>query len=252
MRHAISIFSYGFTQLFHNFSTALRLTGLIWVITSIAIYALGHFMIGQSVGVMGVRPGSEGQMPDLSATFIMLALVINLLAISWATLLWSRFCLGADTPPGILASLKGTPFGGHLLTLILVIASVGACSVAVSFLGTLILPVIPMFVGLFVLPAVTVWLAFWLVLRLGAAIPGAAAGQIMSLAHAWVGSRGKGLWLVASMAFITAVLSTLPGMFLFGQPILGNIASLITSWVFMIIGTGWLVAIFKLIPPVSK
>ncbi|WP_169788554.1 hypothetical protein [Litoreibacter arenae] len=252
MRQALDIFSYGLTQLFGNFGTALRLTGLIWLLASLAVYALGYAMVGLPIGAMSVLPDAEGEMPALSATFTTVSIAINLLAGAWVTLLWSRFCLGADIPRGLLPSFKGMPVGGHLLTLILVLASVGAAAFVLSFLGSFALPYMPLLVGFFVYPLVGLYVLIWLFLRLGAAIPASAAGQIMSLRQAWSGSRGAALWLLAILAVILLVVLTAPSVLLAGLLIPGNVYSVISSWLILLIGTGWLVAIFRRIPPVTK
>lgn len=252
MRQAIDIFSYGLTQLFGNFGAALRLTGLIWVAASLLIYVLGYVMIGLPIGAMALRPDAEGQMPNLSATFTMLSLVINLLAISWVSLIWSRFCLGADVPSGAVPSLKGLPFGGFLLTLILSLASVGVVAFILSYIGSMALPYMPFLVGVFVYPIIGAWVLIWLFLKIGAALPAAAAGQILSLAQAWSGSRDTGLWLLAILAVVLVTLLSVPSILLTGLLIPGNIVSVVLSWLIVLIGTGWLVAIFRLIPPAPK
>lgn len=252
MKHAIDIFSYGITQLFTNFGAALRLTGLVWLAASLVIYGFGYFMVGQPVGLTGLRPDAEGQMPDLSATFSMVALTINLFAVSWVTLIWSRFCLGADVPSGIFPSLKGASFGGHLLTVVLVTASVGAFGFILSLIGSFALPVMPLLVGLFAYPMLVGVLLIWFLFRLGAAIPGAAAGQVMSLTQAWSGSGGNGLWFASVLAFITAALLFLPSIFLSGLLIPGAIGGMVASWFLLLMGTGWLVAILRLCPTVQN
>ena len=252
MRQAIDIFTYGLTQLFGNFGTALRLTALIWVLASLLIYALGYLMVGLPIGAMALQPDAEGQMPNLSATFTMLSVVINLIAICCVSLIWSRFCLGADTPRGVVASLKAAPFGGFLMTLILITGSIGAAGFVISSLGSFILPYLPLLVGFTVYPFVIACLLLWLFFRLGAALPAAAAGQVLSLMQAWSGSRGKGLWILAIMAALLVTLLSVPSALLSGLLIAGNIVSIISTWLIVLTGTGWLVAIFRLIPPVAK
>ncbi|RLJ41365.1 hypothetical protein BCF46_3158 [Litoreibacter meonggei] len=252
MRQAIDIFSYGLTQLFGNFGTALRLTGLVWILASLLVYVLGYALIGAPIGAMAIRPDVEGQMPELSATFTTLSLVINLLAVAWVSLIWSRYCLGADTPSGVIPSLKGVPFGGFLMTLILVVASVGAAAFVLSSLGSLALPYIPFLVGIFVYPIIGACIVIWLFLKIGAALPAAAAGQVLSLAQAWSGSRDNGLWLLAILAVVFVTLLSVPAAMLSGLLIPSNIANVVISWIIVMVGTGWLVAIFRLIPPVPK
>lgn len=248
MRHAVKIFGYGLTQLFVNFGTALRLTGLVWVLASLAIYGLGLALVGQPVGVTGVRPDAEGQMPGLSATFALSALAINLVAVAMVILLWSRFCLGKDTPGGLIPVPRGLPLGGVLLTLVLVVASVGALGFALTFLTSMAVPVVPLTVGLFVFPPLTMLVLVWLLLRLGAAIPASAMGRMMSLTDAWAASRGRGIWLLAVLAVMVGMLLFLPAAMLSGLLVVGNIASVLSSWLITLIGTGWLVAILRMAP----
>ncbi|SFR34667.1 hypothetical protein [Litoreibacter janthinus] len=252
MRNAIDIFSYGLKHLFGNFGAALRLTALIWILASLLIYALGAALIGAPIGAMAIRPDAEGQLPELSATFTMLSLVINLVAVGWVAMLWSRFCLGADTPPGVLPMLKGMPFGGFFLTLILVLATVGAAGFAMSLLGSLALPYMPFLIGVFLYPLFGACLMIWLSLRIGAALPASAAGQVMSLTQAWSGSRDKGIWMLAVFAMIFVTVLTIPSVMLSGLLIPGNIANVVVSWIIVLVGTGWLVAIFRLIPPAPR
>ena len=178
MRQAFNIFSYGLKQLFGNFGAALRLTGVIWILASLLVYALGFVLIGLPIGAMALRPDTEGQMPNLSATFTMLSFVINLLAISWISMIWCRFCLGADTPSSAVPSLKGAPFGGYLITTILVVASVGAAGFVLTYAGSLALPYMPFMVGIFVYPLIVACLLVWLFLKIGGALPAAATGQM--------------------------------------------------------------------------
>lgn len=245
MQHGIHIFGYGLTQLVTNLGAALRLTGLIWLGASILIYGLGYAMVGQPIGPMSLRPDIEGQMPALSASFTMVGLVIDLLAAAWVMMAWSRFCLGTETPRGWLPSLKGQPFGGVLITVILVVAGVGAVGFVFSLLGSLARPSMPLIVGLIVFPMVMLLVLIWLALRLGAAIPASAAGEIISLTLAWNRARELGLWLVAILAFMTITVFSLPGVLLAGLIIPGNLMSILGSWLLLLIGTGWLVAIYQ-------
>jgi len=244
MQHAINIFGYGLTQFFTNLGAALRLTGLAWLGASLLIYGLGHVMIGLPIGPTSMRPDAEGQMPALSASFGMIGVVINLLASTYVAMIWARFCLGHETPKTPLPSLKGQPFGGALITFILVIAGVGAVAFLLSLIGSLLLPYMPFLVGLLFFPVVMAVIMLWLTLRLGAAIPASAAGEMMSLTAAWNGSRGMGLGLVAVLAFMTITIVTLPSVLLAGLIIPGNIVSVLGTWALLLIGTGWLVAIY--------
>lgn len=245
MQHAINIFGYGLTQLVTNLGAALRLTALIWLGASVLVYALGYFMVGQPIGPMSLRPDVEGQMPALSASFSMLSLVINLLATTWVMMAWSRFCLGHTGPAGWVPSLKGQPFGGALITTILVVAAIGAVAFLFTLVGSLARPSMPLLVGLFVFPLIMALVLIWLGLRIGAAISASAVGEMMSLTLAWNSSRGLGLWLVAVLAFMTVFILSLPSILLGGLIIPGNIVSVISTWLLLLIVTGWLVAIYR-------
>jgi len=252
MRQAIDIFSYGITQLFGNFAAALRLTGLIWVLASLLIFLLGYILVGQPASALFIHPDAEGQMPEWSATFTMASFVINLLVGAWISLIWSRFLLGADVPRGLVPSLKGLPFSGFLISLLLIVGLIAVVNLAIGFIETFFLMAIPLLVGLIVVPLVTTGLSIWLILRLGAALPATAAGQVLSLYQAWVGSRDKGIWLVAILALVVLSLLNFPSALLAGIPILGSIIGVFSSWLVFMIGTGWLVAIFRTIPSVPK
>lgn len=252
MQHAIQIFGSALTQVFTNLGTALRLTGLVWVGASVLIYTLGYVMVGQPISPMFLRPDAEGQMPALLASFAMVGLVINVLATAYVMMVWSRYCLGADTPSGPMPSVKGQPYGGVLITLILVVAGVGAVAFVLSLLGSLAQPSMPLIIALMVFPLLLVLVLIWLFLRVGAAIPASAQGEILSLTQAWNGSRGKGIWLVAVLAFMTLTILSAPSLLLAGLIIPGNIVSLLGSWLTVLIGTGWLVAIYKHLPEAGQ
>lgn len=245
MQHAINIFGYGLTQFFTNLGSAFRLTGLVWIIGSALIYAIGLAMVGQPIGPMSLRPDVEGEMPALSASFAMVGVVINLLIYGYVAMVWARFCLGRDIPKGYVPSVKGQPFGGVMITLILVLAAVGAVAFLLSLLGSLLQPYMPLPVGLFGYPLLMVLVLILLFLRLGAAIPASADDKMISLTGAWNGSRKMGLLLVAVLAFMTLVILTLPAVLLSGLIIPGNLASVIGSWVMLLVGTGWLTAIYE-------
>ena len=252
MRQAIDIFSYGLTQLFRNFGTALRLTALVWILASLLVYLIGYLMIGQPVGAMAIHPDAEGQMPNLSATFTTISFVINLLSGAWVSLIWSRFCLGADTPRGLVPSLKGLPFSGFLMSLLLVLGLVGVVAILLWFAETFVISRLPLLVAMIALPLISTGIVIWLLLRVGAALPATAAGQVLSLAQAWSGSRDKAIWLLTILALLMFAVLNFPSVMLSGSPILSSIASTVTSWLAVMIGTGWLVAIFRTIPPAPK
>ncbi|PTX58056.1 hypothetical protein C8N43_2732 [Litoreibacter ponti] len=248
MRQGAHIFFYGLTQLATNFGAALRLTALVWLLASVAIYGLGYVMVDQIVGATGLRPDAEGRMPALSATFSMLALTINVLAGAYISMVWARYCLEADTPAGVIPSLRGQPFGGVLITLILVVACVGALAFLLSYAGSKALPLMPLLVGFFVFPLITFYLLTWLFLRIGAAIPASAAGEMLSLGQAWKGSGGIGVWLVAALGVVLIAMLAFPTALLSGLLVPGIIVSVLTSWLAILIGTGWLVSIYRLQP----
>lgn len=252
MRQAFGIFSYGLTQLFGNFGTALRLTGLIWLASSLLVFALGYVMIGTPTGASGIRPDVEGKMPALSATFTVVSLLITLLSAAWISLIWSRFCLGADTPRGPVPSLKGLPFSGYLLSLLLTFGLVVGAAFILGFVEGLILPYLPILASVFITPVISTYIVLCLFFRIGAALPATAAGQVLSLKQAWSGSRGSSIWLFAILAVLTVMILPTPLFFVTGSLLLTNIAIIVTSWLGLIIGTGWLVAIFRQIPPVQK
>lgn len=251
MRQGAQIFFYGLTQLATNFGAALRLTGLVWLLASLAIYAIAYVMVGQVVGATGLRPDVEGRMPALSATFSMIALTINVLAGSWIAMTWARYCTGAETPKGPLPSLRGQPFGGVLITVILVAASVGALAFILSYVGSKLLPSMPLLVGFFVFPLITFYLLTWLFLRIGSTIVASAVGELLSLMQAWKGSAGIGVWLVAALGVVLIAMLAFPTALVSGLVITGAIVSTITSWLALMIGTGWLVAIYRKLPEPS-
>jgi hypothetical protein len=225
---------------------------LIWIAANLLIFMLGYLLVGQPVSALSIRPDAEGQMPDLSVTFTMVNLVINLTAGAWVSLIWSRFSLGADVPRGLVPSLKGLPFSGFLVSLLLIVALVAVVNFTIGFVEIYALMALPPLVGLIAVPLITTGVSVWLILRFGAALPATAAGQVLSLFQAWVGSRGKGMWLVTILALILIALLNVPSAMLGGIPILGNAVGVISSWLVFMIGTGWLVAIFRTIPPATK
>lgn len=245
MQYGITIFGSALTTVFANFGAALRLTAVVWLGASLVIYALGFAMVGVPIGPMSLRPDAEGQMPALSASFSMIALVINVLATAYVMMVWSRYCLKRDTPPGAMPSLRGQPFGGVLVTVILVVAGVGAAAFLLSLIGSYARPAMPLIVGLVIFPVLMALVIIWLFFRIGAAIPASADEQIMSLTSAWSCSKGLGLWLVTILAFMTLAILSVPSLFLGGLIIQGNIASVVSSWLIVLIGTGWLVEIYQ-------
>ncbi len=252
MRQAIDIFTYGLTQLFGNFGAALRLTGLVWITTGLLVSATGYLMIGQPVGAIAIRPDAEGQMPELSATFTMVSFVLSLLAGAWISLIWSRFCLGADTPRGLVPSLRGLPFSGFLITLLLVVGLIGAVGLILYFAEFLIITRLPLLVTMIVIPLISAVIMLWLLLRFGAALPATAAGQVLSLAQAWSGSRDKAIWLLTILAVLVIAVLNFATVIVSSMPVPSYIAGIVSSWFIVMIGTGWLVAIFRSIPPAPK
>lgn len=256
MQQAINFYVYGLKQLFDNLPTALRLTAVVWVGASVLVLILGALLVGQPVSGGDVRPDAEGQMPALTATFTMLSLVINVMAAAWVSLIWSRFCLGADTPRGVVPSLKGLPFSNFLITVLLVVVVVGGAGLILNVLENMVIMHLPLLVSMIALPLISTFLMTWLLLRVGAALPATAAGQVLSLVQAWVGARDKSIWVLAILAVVTTILLVLPSMLLAGlmgaNMLLHSLIGVVTSWLLILIGTGWLVAIFRSIPPMPK
>ncbi|WP_298259156.1 hypothetical protein [uncultured Litoreibacter sp.] len=252
MRHAIDIFLYGLTHLFRNLGAAIRLTGAIWVGASLLVFALGYLVTGLPIGALSVHPNSEGELPDFLATFTMASFVITLLAGAWVSLIWSRYCLGADVPRGYLPSLKGLPFGGYLISLLLLIGLVAVVNLAIGSTELITIRFLPLPITLFVLPLLTIGISVWFILRLGAALPATAAGQVLSLYQAWIGSRHQGIGLLTLFALIVIVVLNIPTVVLGGMPVINSVLSVISSWLLILMSTGWLVAIFRTIPPVAK
>ncbi|MEP3347075.1 MAG: hypothetical protein ABJN34_06030 [Litoreibacter sp.] len=247
MRQAIDFFSYGVTQLFTNFGAALRLTGLIWIAAKLIIVALGLIMIGTADTATGLAPDAEGEIPGLAATFTVMSFLITFLATAWISLMWHRFCLGADTPQGAVPSLKGLPFTNYLFSLLLLVVVMAGAGLILGFAERALQPVLP-FTAALALPLVIIFIILWLFLRLATILPATAAGQVLSIKQAWSGSRGKSIWLLTVLAFIMAIILTLPTILIPSLPILKVIISFVTSWLAVLIGTGWLVAIFRTIP----
>lgn len=239
---AFRIFRHAITLVFSQLSDALRISGLIYLIT-IVFYGIGFYFALQSV--------MAGGSPDMLWQ-INVAGLASAVFYLWIAVGWHRFVLLDEATRLPLPPFRGDrilAYFGRLLQFILIAVVLGAAVMIPSvFLATAAGESASSII-IMLLPLIVLFAMFLLSYRLAPMLPAAAVGRPVNMREAWAATRGATgtLFLLAILSGIGSILIDLPGLALLQLPqgyFLNMAWLLLTTWVKLMVGISILTAIY--------
>ena len=158
------IFTHSITMIFNNFSAAVRISGLLWVVT----FGISRMFTTANVGSIGT-----GQPSFANGGIAIITLIVTSIAAAWIAVGWHRFILKSEYPGTWIPTMRRTIvlryiWTGFLLGLLLVAVLVPVAIVSVLFVTLLKSS------GMAVLPILSVLLASYVIYRLSLVLPAVA------------------------------------------------------------------------------
>ena len=237
----VDIFMHSVRLVLNDWRTALKITGLLYLIYAIPSLVLGLLFPPPS------QPEQAVTAALASLPITLLTVILATVAFVWIAVTWHRYILLDEVPAGQLPAFKGDFILAYFLRSLLIgvivfgIAIVmGIATFVLSFLGPLVFIVT---IGFFILMVIASY-------RLSPMLPAAALGQRMTVSEAWASTAGANgtIVVLAIISVIAAIVINLPMAVLsFLGPIgvfLSLLWSLATGWVIMLVGISIVTTIY--------
>lgn len=237
----VDIFMHSVRLVLNDWRTALRITGLLYLIYAIPSLLFGIFNPAPTT------PEAAAAAALASAPIAILLAILATVAFVWIAVAWHRYILLDEMPTGQLPAFQGDRMMSYFLRSLLIgliifgIAIVmGLATVIAAFLGPLV------FVVSFAFFVVMVIASY----RLSPMLPAAALGQKMTVGEAWASTAGASgsIIILAIVSVIAAIVINLPALlFSFLGPIgafLALIWQLGTGWVLTLVGVSIVTTIY--------
>lgn len=229
----VDIFMHSVRLVLNDWRTALKITGLLYL-----IYAIPSFVLGL-LFPPPAQPEQAAAAALASLPVTLLTIILATVAFVWIAVAWHRYVLLDEVPAGQLPAFQGDRMLSYFLRSLLIglivfgIALVMGIAIFIfAFLGPLVFVVS---VAFFVLMLIASY-------RLSPMLPAAALGQRMTVSEAWASTAGANgaIIVLAIVSVIAAIVINLPAvLFAFLGPVgtfLSLLWSLATGWVIMLVG----------------
>ncbi len=254
--NAIGILKTSFRQVFGNFSMALRVSGLLYAVQLVLVFAFGlKAMADPAVMQLALQ---SGEYPWGKLALVIVASIVTSL---WVVIAWHRFVLIKEST-GILPPFHGDRMLAYvgksmLIGLVLIPVAIPILIVAGLLSGllinTLIMPGNPntaLLVGIasFAVGVLILIPLGLIAFRLSLILPAASLGETMTLKQSWRATAGATmtlLLLIVILAVATFVID-LPAQWLFGP--VSNVTMIwisVTGWLKMMIGASLLATLYS-------
>jgi hypothetical protein len=237
------IFRHAIRMVFTQFGSALRISGLLYLVSLAVSFGLAFLAASQAAAV---PPGS----PPTPAWDTIVSGLIALALYFWIAIGWHRFVLLDEQPLQAAPRFHGDRMLAYLgrvaQTFLILLLPLCAILVGMTFMVvaakwnesfTVLAPVAGMFVALF------------FSYRLSPMLPGAAVSRRVGIAEAWKATSGSS-WTVFGLMVMTAVAAVavdIPGNALLLQPNglwFGLIWLSVTGWIKLMVGVSIITTIY--------
>lgn len=240
----VDIFLHSVRLVLNDWRTALKITGLLYLIYAIPSLLLG-LLFPPPTAVDGTSAAALSAAPAG-----LLTLVLAIVAFVWIAVAWHRYVLLDEVPAGQFPEFNSSrllSYAGYSLL-------VGVIAFVIMFLVTAIVGIITVpllgIVGGIITGVVGVALALIIGYRLGPILPASAVGKPLTLGQAWAATNGANtvIIILGIISAIAAFAIDIPAMVLMlAGPIGGFLAllwTLATGWVKMLVGVSILTTLY--------
>lgn len=241
----LKIFTHSVAMVFNNFSMALRISAVLYLVTIGLTVLVGlGFVFDQRALSSVIRAGT---MPWGK---LILVLFVSVLGALWTAVGWHRYVLRNEVPTGLVPIFRGDrifAYLGRSVQTTLIISLVGALvGVAAGVLGAVVSKGgAPMLVGTPAFPLIIVVVSLFLFYRFAAVLPAAALGEPLGVGEAW--GKTSGNWaaflVLALVSGAATVALKLPVLFLSG-PVAVLVWVVISGWVQAMVGVSIMTTIY--------
>lgn len=231
------IFLHSVKQVFGNFGTAVRVSGVLFLVQAITTLGLDRYaMMTQGTGAAMLTPGE----------FLLAILGVFLMVTTslWIAVAWHRYILRVEEPASILP-----PFHGRRLLAYLGISLlIGIILIIPMFLLVTLAGIVAQtgLAGAVIGSLVVTVPLILITLRLCPALPAAALGEPLGLRGAWAATQGAtpDFLLLAVIAGIASVVIDLPIFLFMGAMPLAIGWGLVSLWIKTMVGASILTTIY--------
>lgn len=241
----INLFMHSVRLVLNDWRTALRVTGLLYL-----IYAIPALLIGLLFPVPTTTSDPSaalGAMASFAPVGIVTALLMAVVYV-WLAVTWHRYILLDEYPAGPLPpfqtseilSYAGSAILLWLISLVVFIV-VGLVTSPLAFLGV---------VGAILISIIIIAVALIVGYRLGLVLPSRAIGKRLTFGEAWNATKGQNgtILVLAIVSALAAVLIDVPAMVLAFLPGIGGILALLwrlaTGWLAIMVGVSILTTLY--------
>ena len=224
------IFGHSLRLVFGNLDDALRVSGILYLLSS----GLG---LAVTLNMPGRQP--SGALPNLNSAqtgLFILIYVVNLIVGIWIAVAWHRYVLVDEKPDSILPTYSGRrilSYFGYFLLLTLVGMALGAIA-GVLFAIFAVLQAAWLAVPIAI---IGVALVFVVIFRLSIVLPASSVEKPMKLRDAWEATEGT-TWTILGIVLLTILAGLLLQLPVFGLlaahwTFAADVWAAATGWVFL-------------------
>jgi hypothetical protein len=241
----VDIFLHSVRLVLNDWRTALKITGLLYL-----IYAIPSLLLGLLFPPPTTVDGASAAAALSAAPAGLLTLVLAIVAFVWIAVAWHRYVLLDEVPAGQFPEFNSSrllSYAGYSLL-------VGVIAFVIMFLVTAIVGIITVpllgIVGGIITGVVGVALALIIGYRLGPILPASAVGKPLTLGQAWAATNGANtaIIILGIISAVAAFVIDIPAMILMlAGPIGGFLAllwTLATGWIKMLVGVSILTTLY--------
>lgn len=243
------IFWHAIRMVFTQFGSALRISGLLYVVSF-------GLTIGLAFLEARLNPTESGSSSTLTWDVVVSGLVALVLYF-WTAIGWHRFVLLDELPSSALPSFRGDRMLSYLgrscqIALVLIVPLIAIIMLMGPLVPVLFRGSLPDDTGMYLLvllPLVAMVVGLFLAYRLSPLLPAAAIGQRFGITKAWKATRGAN-WKILGLTVASAIAATIidiPGSLMVMLPasaIYGIAWLAVSGWLKLMIGVSIITTIY--------
>jgi hypothetical protein len=244
---AWSIFKKSVSQVWYNFSAAIKISGPLWLIaffaSTVLIYTTSGSLMPQTIPMDG-----SAQLSSREAGGILLSILLQIIAFTWIAVAWHRYMLLGELGSSMLPAWRGNLIWSYFAKSLLI----GLLMVIAMIIPMMILTLLTV-AGLLspsafalIVPIVLAMLATYISLGVSLVLPGVALQKPMGFGKAWTVTKPLAGQIALLALFIMAV-STLLHLVTNGLatlPVLAMILSFFVGWAVLMLSVTVLTTLY--------